>query len=112
MSIFNKVTKTFQWGDKTVIMETGEIARQATGAVLVDIDPMNDAGRRLAVKGLERGQRADALCHPAQIAGFAALRLCGIANEGWQRAIDLGHRRRQLGQLFDEYSRHEIFRHG
>ena len=29
MSIFNKVTKTFQWGDKTVIMETGEIARQA-----------------------------------------------------------------------------------
>ena len=26
MSIFNKVTKSFQWGDKTVIMETGEIA--------------------------------------------------------------------------------------
>jgi polyribonucleotide nucleotidyltransferase len=38
MSIFNKVTKTFQWGDKTVIMETGEIARQAGGAVLVNID--------------------------------------------------------------------------
>ena len=38
MSIFNKVTKTFQWGDKTVIMETGEIARQASGAVLVNID--------------------------------------------------------------------------
>ena len=38
MSMFNKVTKSFQWGDKTVVMETGEIARQATGAVLVDID--------------------------------------------------------------------------
>ena len=38
MSLFNKVTKTFQWGDKTVVMETGEIARQATGAVLVNID--------------------------------------------------------------------------
>ena len=38
MSLFNKVTKSFQWGDKTVVMETGEIARQATGAVLVDID--------------------------------------------------------------------------
>ena len=25
MSLFNKVTKTFQWGDKTVVMETGEI---------------------------------------------------------------------------------------
>ena len=38
MSLFNKVTKSFQWGDKTVVMETGEIARQATGAVLVSID--------------------------------------------------------------------------
>jgi len=38
MSIFNKVTKTFQWGDNTVRLETGEIARQASGAVLVDID--------------------------------------------------------------------------
>ena len=35
MSMFNKVTKSFQWGDKTVVMETGEIARQANGAVLV-----------------------------------------------------------------------------
>ncbi|MEJ5991191.1 polyribonucleotide nucleotidyltransferase [Ramlibacter sp. PS3R-8] len=38
MSIFNKVTKTFQWGNHTVTLETGEIARQAGGAVLVDID--------------------------------------------------------------------------
>ena len=38
MSIFNKVTKTFQWGQNTVTMETGEIARQANGAVLLDMD--------------------------------------------------------------------------
>ena len=38
MSLFNKVTKTFQWGPHTVTMETGEIARQSTGAVVVDID--------------------------------------------------------------------------
>jgi polyribonucleotide nucleotidyltransferase len=38
MSLFNKITKTFQWGGRTVRMETGEIARQASGAVLVDID--------------------------------------------------------------------------
>jgi len=38
MSIFNKVTKTFQWGQHKVTMETGEIARQAGGAVLVDMD--------------------------------------------------------------------------
>jgi len=38
MSMFNKVTKTFQWGSHTVTLETGEIARQASGAVLVTID--------------------------------------------------------------------------
>ena len=38
MSIFNKVTKTFTWGQHTVTMETGEIARQASGAVLVDMN--------------------------------------------------------------------------
>lgn len=38
MSMFNKVSKTFQWGQHTVTMETGEIARQATGAVLLDMD--------------------------------------------------------------------------
>ena len=38
MSMFNKVTKTFQWGRHTVTMETGEIARQSTGAVLVNMD--------------------------------------------------------------------------
>ncbi|HLO93282.1 MAG TPA: polyribonucleotide nucleotidyltransferase, partial [Burkholderiaceae bacterium] len=38
MSMFNKVSKTFQWGPHTVTMETGEIARQSTGAVLVNIE--------------------------------------------------------------------------
>ncbi len=38
MSLFNKVSKTFQWGPHAVTLETGEIARQSTGAVLVSID--------------------------------------------------------------------------
>src|SRR3954469_5866219 len=38
MSIFNKVTKTFQWGQHSVKLETGEMARQAGGAVVVDIE--------------------------------------------------------------------------
>jgi polyribonucleotide nucleotidyltransferase len=38
MSMFNKVTKTFKWGNHTVTLETGEIARQASGAVVVNID--------------------------------------------------------------------------
>lgn len=32
MTMFNKVVKTFQFGQHTVTLETGEIARQATGA--------------------------------------------------------------------------------
>ena len=36
--MFNKVTKTFQYGQHTVTLETGEIARQASGAVLVSIE--------------------------------------------------------------------------
>jgi polyribonucleotide nucleotidyltransferase len=36
--VFEKVTKTFQYGAHTVTLETGEIARQATGAVLVSMD--------------------------------------------------------------------------
>ena len=38
MSIFNKVTKTFQWGQHKVTMETGEVARQSGGAVMLDMD--------------------------------------------------------------------------
>jgi polyribonucleotide nucleotidyltransferase len=34
----NPVIKTFQYGDQTVKIETGRIARQATGAVLVTMD--------------------------------------------------------------------------
>ncbi len=37
MSLFNKVTKTFTWGQHQVTLETGEIARQSSGAVLVSM---------------------------------------------------------------------------
>ena len=38
MSMFNKVTKTFQWGQHTVTLETGEVARQSSGAVMVSME--------------------------------------------------------------------------
>ena len=34
----NPVKKVFQYGDNTVTLETGRIARQANGAVLVSMD--------------------------------------------------------------------------
>src|SRR5574337_735431 len=36
MSLFNKVTKTFAWGSHKVTLETGEIARQSGGTVVLD----------------------------------------------------------------------------
>ncbi len=33
----NPIRKEFQYGDQTVILETGEIARQADGAVMIDV---------------------------------------------------------------------------
>jgi len=36
--VFEKVSKSFQYGAHTVTLETGEIARQANGAVLVSMD--------------------------------------------------------------------------
>jgi polyribonucleotide nucleotidyltransferase len=56
MSMFNKITKTFQWGQHTVTMETGEIARQATGAVLVNIDDTVVLATVVASKGAKPGQ--------------------------------------------------------
>ena len=38
MTMFNKIVKEFQWGGHKVRMETGEIARQASGAVLLDME--------------------------------------------------------------------------
>ncbi len=56
MTIFNKVTKTFQWGQHTVTMETGEIARQASGAVLVNIDDTVVLATVVASKQAKAGQ--------------------------------------------------------
>ena len=36
--MFNKITKSFQYGKHTVTLETGEVARQASGAVLVSVE--------------------------------------------------------------------------
>ncbi len=56
MSLFNKVTKTFQWGQHTVTMETGEIARQSTGAVLLDMEGTVVLATVVARKEAKAGQ--------------------------------------------------------
>ena len=54
--MFNKVTKTFQWGKHTVTMETGEIARQSGGAVLVNVDDTVVLATVVAAKNAKPGQ--------------------------------------------------------
>jgi polyribonucleotide nucleotidyltransferase len=36
--MFNKIVKEFKWGQHNVRLETGEVARQASGAVIVDVE--------------------------------------------------------------------------
>jgi polyribonucleotide nucleotidyltransferase len=56
MTMFNKVVKSFQWGSHTVRMETGEIARQAGGAVLVDVDDTVILATVVGAKNAKPGQ--------------------------------------------------------
>ena len=56
MSMFNKVTKTFQWGQHTVKLETGEIARQSGGAVIVDIEDTVILATVVGAKNAKPGQ--------------------------------------------------------
>ena len=56
MSIFNKITKTFQWGQHSVTLETGEIARQAGGAVIVNVDDTMILATVVAAKNAKPGQ--------------------------------------------------------
>jgi polyribonucleotide nucleotidyltransferase len=56
MSMFNKVTKTFQWGQHTVTMETGEIARQASGAVIVNVEDTVVLATVVGAKNAKPGQ--------------------------------------------------------
>jgi len=54
--MFNKVTKSFQWGGHTVTLETGEIARQSGGAVVVSIEDTVILATVVAKKDAKPGQ--------------------------------------------------------
>ncbi len=52
----NKITQTFQFGKHNVTIETGEIARQAGGAVMVDVDGTSLLVTAVAKKEAEEGR--------------------------------------------------------
>lgn len=52
----NPVVKTFQYGGETVTLETGRIARQATGAVMVTMGDTQVLVTVVGAKGVKEGQ--------------------------------------------------------
>ena len=54
--MFNKITKTFQYGQHQVTLETGEIARQSSGAVLVSMEDTVVLATVVAQKNTRPGQ--------------------------------------------------------
>ncbi len=56
MSMFNKVSKSFRFGDHDVTLTTGEIARQASGAVICQMDDTVVLATVVAKKEAKPGQ--------------------------------------------------------
>ncbi len=54
--MFDIAKKTFMWGNNTVTLETGEIARQASGAVLVTVDDTVVLATVVVAKSAKAGQ--------------------------------------------------------
>ena len=54
--MFNQVSKTVQFGDQSVIIETGKVARQATGSVVVSMGSTQVLARVVGRKKAKPGQ--------------------------------------------------------
>ena len=54
--MFNKISKNFHYGTHQVVMETGELARQASGAVKISMDDTVLLVTVVADKNIKEGQ--------------------------------------------------------
>ncbi len=75
--MFTIYKKEFQWGDKTVTLETGKIARQADGAVLISIGQTTLLCTAVAAKSAKPGQDFFPLTVNYQEKAFAAGKIPG-----------------------------------
>src|SRR6478736_2470982 len=108
-----KITKTFQYGKHEVTLETGEIARQASGAVVVKIDGTVLLVTAVAAKSAREGQDFFPLTVDYQEKFYAGGRIPGgfFKREGRQteketlisRLID-----RPIRPLFPEEFKNEV----
>src|SRR5688572_4792893 len=108
-----KITKTFQYGKHEVTLETGEVARQASGAVVVKVDGTVLLVTAVAAKSAREGQDFFPLTVDYQERFYAGGRIPGgfFKREGRQteretlisRLID-----RPIRPLFPEGFRNEV----
>lgn len=108
-----KITKTFQYGKHEVTLETGEVARQASGAVVVKVDGTVLLVTAVAAKSAREGQDFFPLTVDYQEKFYAGGRIPGgfFKREGRQteketlisRLID-----RPIRPLFPEDYRNEV----
>ncbi|MBT5575256.1 MAG: polyribonucleotide nucleotidyltransferase [Alphaproteobacteria bacterium] len=75
--MFTIYKKEFQWGDKTVVLETGKIARQADGAVLASMGQTTVLCTAVAAKTAKPGQDFFPLTVNYQEKAFAAGKIPG-----------------------------------
>ncbi len=75
--MFTIYKKEFQWGDRTVVLETGKIARQADGAVLISIGQTTVLCTAVAAKSAKPGQDFFPLTVNYQEKAFAAGKIPG-----------------------------------
>ncbi len=75
--MFHKVKKTFLYGEREVSLETGEIARQATGSVVVSMDETVVLVTVVAAKDVKDGQDFFPLTVDYQEKMYAAGRIPG-----------------------------------
>ena len=75
--MFTIYKKEFKWGEKTVVLETGKIARQADGAVLATIGQTTVLCTAVAAKSAKPGQDFFPLTVNYQEKAFAAGKIPG-----------------------------------
>ncbi len=111
--MFNKISKSFQYGRHTVTLETGEVARQASGAVVVTMEDTVVLVTVVGAQGVKPGQDFFPLTVDYQERTYAAGKIPGgfFKREGrptekeilTSRLID-----RPIRPLFPEGFYHEV----
>ncbi len=111
--MFDFYRKEIEWGGRTLVLETGKIARQADGAVMVSYGDTIVLCTAVGAKGVKPGQDFFPLTVNYQEKAFAAGKIPGgfFKREGRPSEAEILNSRlidRPIRPLFPENFRHEV----